>query len=378
MKQRLNGLQILRFIAATLVVFNHSLYSATESWVHRVGGEVVPAGISISTGAIGVQIFFGISGFIMVRTQFDQFGSAGSALDFALRRIKRIVPIYLIATTIDFAIHLRSDRPEMSVINYLKSILFIPYREPNGLFQPILGQGWTLNYEMFFYAVFAVGLLAPRRIGLTATLGGLTALAVTDMIFGNFDNFYISHKLIYFVLGGCLAIAEPHIWPGKRVSFLQCAGVMALHGFLILLPDRIGVTPGDYHYGWEVFHMISAVLVPLTVFAFVRCEPLRHPRLAGLFERLGDASFSTYLFHGFGISLLKPVGGFLVGESYAIAVALAAVGMVAGNLVGLLCYRWIERPLMRINWRQDLGRLVKAKPVAQLAVKSSGTDGPLA
>src|SRR5258707_7751185 len=46
-----------------------------------------------------------------------------------------------------------------------------------GDLRPILGQGWTLNYEMYFYAAFAVAILWPRRLGVGILTAAFLALA---------------------------------------------------------------------------------------------------------------------------------------------------------------------------------------------------------
>ncbi len=46
------------------------------------------------------------------------------------------------------------------------SYLFVPVLRDGGELRPVLGQGWTLEYEMFFYALFAISMLLPRRVGL--------------------------------------------------------------------------------------------------------------------------------------------------------------------------------------------------------------------
>jgi exopolysaccharide production protein ExoZ len=83
-------------------------------------------------------------------------------------RWKRIVPIYLVATALYVALYFASGNiSRWSLAQYLTSALFIPYFDTTtDLPFPILGQGWTLNFEMFFYSLFATSLIWSRRIGL--------------------------------------------------------------------------------------------------------------------------------------------------------------------------------------------------------------------
>jgi exopolysaccharide production protein ExoZ len=179
-------------------------------------------------------------------------------------------------------------------------------------------------------------------------LVAMLVLAITDTAWGDFGIFYISHQLLYFVLGALVALADRHWLPGVRFSARFCYGFMLLHVLTSLAPDAIGV---EQPFAWPAFHVLSAIFAPMTVFVFVRQAPLKATRLTALSVFLGDASYCTYLFHGFGIAWLKTLGGLLGVGSYAPAFALALGGVVAGNLAGTFFYWFVERPLRRVNWR---------------------------
>ena len=124
----------------------------------------------------GVDIFFVISGFIMVYASSRWFGSAQSPRVFLAHRIARIVPLYWATTMLYLAVVLFA--PALLNSEYLapgfviSSFLFIPAARPDGLVQPLYSLGWTLNYEMFFYALFAIAIAFPRRRGVPALIGG--------------------------------------------------------------------------------------------------------------------------------------------------------------------------------------------------------------
>jgi peptidoglycan/LPS O-acetylase OafA/YrhL len=90
------------------------------------------------------------------------------------------------------------------------SLFFIPMINPNsGLPQPVVEPGWTLNYEMFFYRLFAVSLTAPEkwRFWLTAsTLAILASLSIFSFD-AAFARFYTNPILLEFLFG--MAIAVP-------------------------------------------------------------------------------------------------------------------------------------------------------------------------
>jgi exopolysaccharide production protein ExoZ len=122
-------------------------------------------GAPFTIGAAGVDIFFVISGFVMwvISASHDT-----PPHRFMANRLRRIIPLYWIAT-IGLATlaaltptHLPSVKPSLD--HALLSLLFIPHYNADGRIWPLLVPGWTLNYEMFFYALFTIALLfSPRR-----------------------------------------------------------------------------------------------------------------------------------------------------------------------------------------------------------------------
>src|SRR5262249_27030727 len=146
------NLHLLRAVAALSVVYYHTTSEA--------GLNLPPA-----VGSHAVDLFFVISGFIIARTALD------SPKQFLLRRIVRIVPLYWTATLAVFWLALftphilHSTRPDYRQL--LCSLLFIPYETPEAGTLPTLILGWSLNYEMYFYVVFAIALaVVPRRASL--------------------------------------------------------------------------------------------------------------------------------------------------------------------------------------------------------------------
>ena len=143
------ALQILRAVAAVAVVLVHagidlSYFGHTNvTWTTR--------------GNAGVDLFFVVSGFVMVYIASPQFGKREAPVQFFVRRLIRIVPLYWLLTT---GYIVAKSYP----LAYIAaSYLFIPAARPNGVLQPVILQGWTLTYEMFFYLLFAIAILLRRR-----------------------------------------------------------------------------------------------------------------------------------------------------------------------------------------------------------------------
>ena len=151
---KLQSVQILRFVAAFLVLFGHLLMEAKK--VKIIDDQEFQL-MNIFPWGIGVDLFFIISGFIISHVMLSVQPKSEQAKSFILRRLIRIVPIYWFYTSLMvlammlFSSILKSNKLEFD--HLIASIFFIPWPHPTtGAIRPVLGQGWTLNYEMFFYA----------------------------------------------------------------------------------------------------------------------------------------------------------------------------------------------------------------------------------
>jgi len=198
----LKSLQILRAVAAISVVY-----------FHIGSGPYAPIPTPIPTfGSFGVDIFFVISGFVMAMV----VAKGHSARSFAISRLTRIVPLYWILTTC--LLLLAAVKPDLlssttaNLLNYLKSLCFIPYFKENGSLTPMLAVGWTLNYEMFFYLCVWISLIFVRRFYVQATISLIilcyflasmaTQNSVVSSFFGNTQIFeFLFGMLLYKVYG---------------------------------------------------------------------------------------------------------------------------------------------------------------------------------
>src|SRR3954451_15297253 len=163
----------------------------------------------------GVDIFFVISGFIMWVTTARRAGITGT--QFMLNRLIRIVPLYWLvssfvlvtALTAPYLLHTTVFDPAHTVASFL----FFPARHPvTGAFSPLLVPGWTLNYEMLFYVLFAASIAlsggsAVRRLALIAGLI-LSVLIVSNLLKSRVDvfNFYAAPIMLEFVAGTLLGV----------------------------------------------------------------------------------------------------------------------------------------------------------------------------
>ena len=339
---KLAHLQALRGIAATLVVLAHTGMTLAER-------NLVPKELAArlgNSGYFGVATFFIISGFIILKTSKSAFGDRAGAVDFVLKRLIRIFPIYWIATVL-FAL-LSPHRGSYTASDLVASLLLIPHVVTGAAdMHPLVGQGWTLQYEMLFYAVFAVGLFLTRRAGTIAIMGMLVALAAfgaTMMPWSDLSEpmtrlaYWSRPIILLFVVGmslGVLSERKPHGFVAPA-PFATILGVLAVW-LVYSLSGPLSVDDQLRFPAVLVVWGLCAVCVFVSVFGRSG---------EGLFESaaeaFGDASYSVYLFHTFVLSALLRLH---VQEISPVLFVVAT--LVGANVLGLLIYRYVERPMLK-------------------------------
>lgn len=276
------SVQALRAFAAWLVVFHHFMQVFFNFEANNLAGHLLS-----TRGQMGVDIFFVISGFVIYITTAN--GSI-KTLRFLWQRAARIVPVYWFYTVITAGIlFFASDvMPDygLDLPSLIMGLLFIPNENPAGFGDyPILPVGWTLNFEMMFYLIFALSFLLPARIRMWAVL---TMIALLNLLLSRLDmisSFYADPIIYEFLLGVGVGMLYHHgkLSPATTrspwvVLALSCAALM------LCFTDQSG---------WRL--ATWGVPAALLVIAMIRLEPIfmRHHGL----RRMGDQSYSVYLVH---------------------------------------------------------------------------------
>jgi exopolysaccharide production protein ExoZ len=240
--QTIANIQVLRAIAALLVVFCH----AVDTEVHARGIPVLWAAWIDDFGAIGVDLFFVISGFIIAHTAFGEHQYR--AMDFLRRRIRRIVPLYFLLSLpwILRGLTLGPLEPD----RVIATLLFWPASDATAASLPYLTVGWTLCFEMLFYLMAALVLAGPRHLPsmliLLHALCWLCAIATGLSAF-----FFLGNPIIYeFLLGVGIALATSRLttaarWLGPLALLAGMAGfVVTLLADFSAVAD-VGVVQAD-------------------------------------------------------------------------------------------------------------------------------------
>ncbi len=339
---KIQSVQVLRFAAAMLVVFMHALALARSVCNGSVGRFEIDHLSEI--GAAGVDIFFVISGFVIGLTG-PLAARAPTAIQFIWRRWSRVAPIYFIIS-IPYLIIAARHGP-LTGDRLVATYLFWPAAGAE-MVQPYVEVGWTLCFEMLFYATVSLLLIGGRMSMNGVVVGALIGLACLLRPFVGWLGLHMVTNPIFleFGFGVLLAMGRRHL---ERMPGRLGVGLIAAGGLILALEVWLGV--GDA-YEWQptlrdtnalwrvgVFGLPAALLVAGAL-------GLSRPSSNGtwvLLSRLGDTSYAIYITHTLALAFLANL--FMRANAAPELVALAGIAASLG--VGVGVYYLIERPLIR-------------------------------
>ena len=304
-------------------------------------------GVMREIGIGGVDIFFVISGFIIVWVAHRAAGGSRpfslaalkTALIFAFHRAARIFPLFWITLAAMLAVTSmnRSYEQWLDLVPRLSDLFLITR-------PAALSVAWTLVFEVNFYASAALLiLLAGRWTAIAFALWGLLQVAIVIVLIGvDAPPFWFFHPIsIEFVLGAALAVSVictssrkvPLMVWGAAAAIV--AGVLAWSGNWAY-PDPMARV---LVWGVPAMGVLYGVIVLETARGFVFPAWLR---------RCGDWSYSIYLWHlPVLIALRIVVQGLGRKGTFAGGVGYVVLGIVLSLTVAALSYRYIESPVMR-------------------------------
>lgn len=311
------SIQYLRGIAAIAVVTYHVFDL-----------PIGPVGYHFTIGAHGVDVFFVISGFIMYAVARDE-----QLCKFLARRLTRIFPLYWLATLlyVGLMIKLMGYRP--SGTETTLSLALIPHYSEAHREQiwPILVPGWTLSYELYFYALFALGIAARKVIALpTALILTMIGLGLALQPRNAILVVATDLRLLEFVLGLLLAVAVTSGRPVLGTSAVAAA-FLAWAAWL-MGADKVMVMAASF----------AIVTAALAIESGYRAQPI------ALLRHLGDSSYAIYLFHFPALAVIEYAvrsSGLPADTVARVSIAVFAIMLAVG--FGVLIHLVVERPLLR-------------------------------
>ena len=331
----LRNLHLLRAVAALAVVYFHITSEA---------GLNLPVNI----GSHGVDVFFVISGFLM------SYIGARSPDRFLIRRLIRIVPLYWTATLAVFATAvlaphvLRSTHADY--LQLLCSLFFIPRETAYGEVLPTLILGWSLNYEMYFYVMFALALaISPRKAPLICCVEIVAVALLIDVSGVSHPSvrFYARPLVFEFVFGVCayyaFTAAERDIgWFAQRSSIRWGLLLAALGAAFVIGLEEL-------HGGFRLprFAVAGLPALALVLSALVLERVYGVSAKSNVVLLVGESSYILYLLHPYVVyGLLRTTREARTPPSFAGEILVVTALLLVSTLAAVAVHAWFEKPVM--------------------------------
>jgi len=339
----LNSVQTLRALAAWLVVLHHYMQLVYNFTLTD------PVSTALHTyGAIGVDLFFIISGFVIY---ISASGKKVTPAVFAVHRLARIAPAYWMFTLLTAAALLISPTfvplTQFEPLFLLKSLFFIPAQNPSGIGAfPLITVGWTLNYEMAFYGVFLLSFYCPKTARPALIALGLFLLCKLVPRLGDDFAFYDNQIIYEFLFGIFIAIAHQKGWTTK-IPLLMAIALIAIALAMIIHNGPVGHRP-----------LKSGLPCALILLAAVSLERFFSRR--AFMAKLGDWSYSTYLCHVLVICAMARLQQW-INLNTTVTFVLIITTILA---VSYASFTFIEKPISNLAKRSSRGSIPAPASVA--------------
>jgi exopolysaccharide production protein ExoZ len=348
---KLQWIQALRGAAAFMVVMVHSRSVLMDT----ASGKAVADRVLFPMG-MGVDLFFIISGFLMVFTTQDFDGTRAYAWRFLAKRVARIWPLFAVVTPVALAVeHGMHGFLDPSIfLPYLEGLIFIPHN-PNAsgiYFQMAVGVAWTLCFECYFYLVFAACMLFGRWRYLAMAGWFALTLVVVPLSRGSYSLNVATQPLVEWSRYANL-IVNPIVWDfiiGMIAAWLYFRDfkikrsitvyvlVIAAFASLLIGWHRLGMMNFFGPHGW-------AAPMSILFFGFVMLAKIEALNVPAWTVALGNMSYSLYLVHVYVFEIAQRVANVLPMSHEASDIALFAIRPVLALIFAWLTYRYIEAPM---------------------------------
>ncbi len=300
-------------------------------------------------GMFGVDLFFVISGFIMIAVTRGKFQNLKQATRFLYHRASRIYPTYWFYSLLVLGVFLFKptlvNSSQGNEVNILASFLLLPSEK-----LPLVMVGWTLIHEMYFYLVYFIFLLlvAEKHL-MKALVSWVLAIVMVNIYFelnGPIEKLIFHPLTIEFVMGCFLGIYFSRTINKNKyrnsLLFLAASAVFiaSIYGHNLYQSYTGHIEPQNW---WRV--LIFGIPAIIIVFCFLSAERngfIIHSSIGNI----GDASYSIYLSHILTLSAAGRAWSEVSLDSVSDNLVILPTLMILVVAVGMLSFRYIEKPLL--------------------------------
>lgn len=333
-KDRNGALDLLRIAAALGVVFYHFLYRGALQGDYLAESYGAPAD-AVSLGYLGVNLFFLISGFVIIWS-----ASGRDWYTFSIGRLARLYPAHLVAMTLTtLAMAWWAEPPFVADLGqWLANLTMLA-----PLFgQPFVdGAYWSIVLEVIFYLWVAIGLFTgvlPRHTDI-AVAAWLGVIVVNNLIVGSgaVGLLLVTEYGAYFALGVMAWRLSAGGLTGFRVVLAGLATIMTFHSAEVQRLDvlaQLGEASTPQSVAIANAAILALFLLAVTLGRCVKAGPW--------VLALGGVSYPLYLIHQNAGYILIKLSAPHIGKWSAFALATA---MSIG--VSWWIYAHIEPPARR-------------------------------
>lgn len=311
-QMKLAGLQTLRGIAANLVVFFHCF---AIGMLPKYGFKSQFESITfVRNFWSGVDLFFCISGFVMC---YSYLNSKVSGHYFFLSRAIRIVPLYWIFTIANYILlAVLGSQPDCKWL--FQSLFFFVDLDVR---LPILPAGWTLQYEMFFYLLFAIALIFFRKQRFVT----LNVMLLSTIILQTKHNL-----LLEFSFGGIAYLLYKSNFVIRFKVPLLCLFLAIDIVNLLVFEERFATTYRVFIFGIPALFIVTSI------------ASMNMPKKS--LQTTGDYSYSLYLIHFPLLSIcFKFFSNHVSGSTPAWILTVVSVSIC--NIAAFFSWKYIEAPM---------------------------------
>lgn len=346
MSDKLQIIQILRGFAALLVVFAHAIDFSSQHDSNQIP-FILKYGYLENFGAIGVDLFFIISGFVMTLS-ITRFNGRQGARQFILLRLARLAPLYWLFTIFIFELLIYGSGLTYDLLNRLfNALIFIPVFEKNYT-MPLLDVGWTLSFEFTYYVILCASILNKKPIIISSFF--ILVMVILGVIFKSnvfIVNWFSNPIFLEFLLGSFAYTIYTRFNSVTNKKIILIGFIFSLFCFIFQLAFGFGEISESKNIvnsslSWERFLIWGIPAFLFFIYIVDKYKIINKSFLSIFLITLGDASYSIYLTHTLAFNLINKIldfSGFTMNPGFFMLVLV-----VTSTIIGFVVYKILEQP----------------------------------